>query len=52
MSGEASDFYVMGYIRFFHFVAAYIFAIGLLGRIYWAFVGNGTKWKKRISPIT
>ncbi len=38
--GEASDNYLMGYIRFTHFAAAYIFAIGLLARLYWAFVGN------------
>jgi Ni/Fe-hydrogenase 1 B-type cytochrome subunit len=38
--GEASAHFLMGYIRFAHFAAAYIFAIGLLGRIYWAFVGN------------
>ena len=30
----------MGYIRFAHFAAGYVFAVGLLGRIYWAFVGN------------
>ncbi len=40
MPGEASEYFVMGYIRFAHFAAAYIFAIGFLGRIYWAFVGN------------
>ncbi len=40
MPGEASDSFLMGYIRFFHFSAAYIFAVGFLGRIYWAFVGN------------
>jgi Ni/Fe-hydrogenase 1 B-type cytochrome subunit len=40
MSGEASDHYVMGYIRFVHFAAGYILAIGLLGRLYWAFAGN------------
>jgi Ni/Fe-hydrogenase 1 B-type cytochrome subunit len=51
MSGEASDFYVMGYIRFFHFVAAYIFAIGLLGRIYWAFVGNGHAKQLFLPPL-
>jgi len=38
--GEASANYLMGYIRFAHFAAAYVFAIGLLGRIYWAIVGN------------
>jgi len=40
LSGEASDHYVMGTIRFLHFSAAYIFAVGFLGRIYWAIVGN------------
>ena len=38
--GEASANFLMGYIRFAHFAAAYIFAIGLAARIYWAFVGN------------
>jgi len=40
MPGEASDYYLMGYIRFAHFAAAYIFAIGFLARIYWGIVGN------------
>ena len=38
--GEASDHFVLGYIRFVHFAAAYIFTIMLLVRIYWLFVGN------------
>jgi Ni/Fe-hydrogenase 1 B-type cytochrome subunit len=40
LPGEASDHFLMGYIRFVHFAAAYVFVIGFLGRIYWAFVGN------------
>lgn len=40
MPGEASDNYLMGYIRFAHFTAGYIVAIAFVGRIYWAFVGN------------
>ena len=40
LPGEASANFLMGYIRFAHFAAAYIFVIGLLGRIYWAVVGN------------
>jgi Ni/Fe-hydrogenase 1 B-type cytochrome subunit len=40
MPGEASSHFLMGYIRFTHFASAYVFAIGLLGRVYWAFVGN------------
>jgi len=38
--GEASENFLMGYIRFAHFAAGYIFAIGFLARIYWAFAGN------------
>lgn len=38
--GEASDNYLMGYIRFAHFAAGYVVAIGFLFRIYWAIVGN------------
>ncbi len=40
MPGEASANYLMGYIRFAHFAAGYIMAVGLLGRAYWALVGN------------
>jgi Ni/Fe-hydrogenase 1 B-type cytochrome subunit len=38
--GEASSQYLMGYIRFAHFAAGYVFAVGLAGRLYWAVVGN------------
>jgi len=40
MPGEAAENFLMGYIRFAHFAAAYLFAVGLIGRVYWAFVGN------------
>ncbi len=40
LPGEASANFLMGYIRFAHFAAGYVFAVGLLGRVYWAFVGN------------
>ena len=49
--GEASSSYLMGYIRLFHFSAAYIFAVGFLGRIYWAFVGNHHARQIFILPI-
>ncbi|MDD2768901.1 MAG: Ni/Fe-hydrogenase, b-type cytochrome subunit [Methylococcus sp.] len=39
-SGEASDHYLMGYIRFVHFSSGYVLAVGLVGRAYWALVGN------------
>jgi Ni/Fe-hydrogenase 1 B-type cytochrome subunit len=38
--GEASANYLMGYIRFAHFAAGYLLAVGILGRLYWAVVGN------------
>lgn len=38
--GEASANFLMGYIRFAHFAAGYLLAVGLIGRIYWAVVGN------------
>jgi len=38
--GEASASFYMGYIRFAHFTAGYVLAIGLLARLYWACVGN------------
>jgi Ni/Fe-hydrogenase 1 B-type cytochrome subunit len=40
VAGEASANFLMGYIRFAHFSAAYVFAIGFVVRVYWAFVGN------------
>lgn len=40
MAGEASQNFFIGYVRFAHFAAAYVFAIGFLGRVYWAFAGN------------
>ena len=30
----------MGYIRFAHFACGYLLAVGMLGRVYWAIVGN------------
>jgi len=40
VSGEPSEHFLMGYIRLTHFIAAYVFAIGFVLRIYWAIVGN------------
>ncbi len=51
MPGEAIDNFLMGYIRFAHFAAAYIFAIGFAFRIYWAFVGNSHARQMFLPPI-
>ncbi len=51
VGGEASEHFLMGYIRFAHFAAAYIFAIGFLGRVYWALVGNKHAKQLFVPPI-
>lgn len=39
-TGPASNQYLMGTMRFIHFVTAFVFTASVLFRIYWAFVGN------------
>lgn len=51
MPGEASESFAFGYIRFAHFAAGQIMAVGLLGRIYWAIVGNHHARQIFILPI-
>jgi len=52
MPGEASANFLMGYIRFAHFAAGYVLAVGLLGRMYWAVVGNQHARELFTLPIT
>jgi len=51
MPGEPVDTYVMGYIRFSHFAAGYVLAVGFLFRIYWAFAGNRHARQLFMPPI-
>jgi Ni/Fe-hydrogenase 1 B-type cytochrome subunit len=51
MPGEASDWFVMGYIRFAHFAAGYLVAVLFMGRIYWAIVGNNHAREIFLPPI-
>lgn len=51
LSGEASDHFMMGYIRFAHFAAGYVVAVGFLLRIYWAFVGNRYARQLFLPPV-
>jgi Ni/Fe-hydrogenase 1 B-type cytochrome subunit len=50
-TGEASEHFVMGNIRMFHFIAAYAFAVGLFVRFYWAIVGNKYSSELLVVPI-
>lgn len=51
LSGEASDHFQMGYIRYIHFVAGYIVIIGFLLRIWRAIVGNRHSREIFIPPM-
>jgi len=49
--GEASEHFMMGNIRMIHFIAAYVFAVGMAVRVYWAFVGNRYARELFIVPL-
>lgn len=51
VSGEASDSFLMGNIRLIHFIAAMVFAVGLVVRLYWAIVGNRYARGLLIPPV-
>ncbi|MCB1492467.1 MAG: Ni/Fe-hydrogenase, b-type cytochrome subunit [Rhodobiaceae bacterium] len=51
VGGEASDSFVFGWIRYLHFSAAYIVAIGFVFRAYWAFVGNSHARQIFLPPV-
>jgi Ni/Fe-hydrogenase 1 B-type cytochrome subunit len=47
---SASDF-TMGWIRFFHFTAAYFFAVSVISRFIWAFIGNRYAGWREFFPL-
>lgn len=51
VNGEATYLFYMGDIRLVHFAAAMVFTVILLGRIYWAFVGNRYSRELFIVPV-
>jgi Ni/Fe-hydrogenase 1 B-type cytochrome subunit len=51
VGGEAYDHYIMGTIRWIHFVAAYFVIIGFVFRIYWAFAGNSHAREIFLPPV-
>lgn len=52
VGGEATFTFWFGYIRFLHFAAGYIFAIMMVLRIYWAFVGNKYAREIFVVPVS
>jgi Ni/Fe-hydrogenase 1 B-type cytochrome subunit len=51
-SGDAANQYLMGSIRFIHFVTAFVFTISVLFRIYWLFFGNVWASWRQFLPTT
>lgn len=47
---EASETFLMGYVRMTHFITAFVFISNLLFRWYWAFVGNEFASVKNLVP--
>ena len=50
-NGEPAQLFVMGYIRFAHFVASYVFTIGIIFRIIWALLGNRMAGEMLYVPV-
>ena len=48
----SADQYVMGWVRFIHFTAAYVFIMSLAIRLYWAIVGNSYAHWSGLNPIS
>ncbi|MEJ2182850.1 MAG: Ni/Fe-hydrogenase, b-type cytochrome subunit [Nitrospirota bacterium] len=44
--------YIMGWMRFIHFVTAYVFTASIVVRLYWAFVGNKYSRWTQLFPLT
>jgi Ni/Fe-hydrogenase 1 B-type cytochrome subunit len=51
IGGEAAFSYFFAYIRMTHFIAAMVFAVAFLVRVYWAFVGNHTSRAIFVPPV-
>jgi Ni/Fe-hydrogenase 1 B-type cytochrome subunit len=47
MIALSSSHYLMGWLRFVHFVAAYCFTVSVVARMYWSLVGNSyASWRE------
>jgi Ni/Fe-hydrogenase 1 B-type cytochrome subunit len=51
-TGEASFSYFFGWVRFIHFVAAFVFFFNFVFRLYWGFVGNRYARWDNFLPLT
>jgi Ni/Fe-hydrogenase 1 B-type cytochrome subunit len=49
---DVSQLYTMGWFRYLHFAAAYLFFFNFMARIYWGFVGNKYASWRQFIPIS
>jgi Ni/Fe-hydrogenase 1 B-type cytochrome subunit len=49
--GSSASAYVMGWIRFVHFTAAYLFAVSVISRALWSFIGNKYAGWREFFPL-
>jgi Ni/Fe-hydrogenase 1 B-type cytochrome subunit len=52
IGGEAYESYFFAWVRLVHFIAAWVFTIGFVVRLYWAFVGNHHARSIFLPPFT
>ncbi|MDR2204595.1 MAG: Ni/Fe-hydrogenase, b-type cytochrome subunit [Flavobacteriaceae bacterium] len=51
-AGEASNLFLMGYVREIHFISAYAMVAVMVMRVYWAFAGNHFANWRQFLPFT
>lgn len=50
--GSSASGYSMGWIRFIHFTAAYLFTISVISRVIWSFIGNKYSGWREFFPLS
>jgi Ni/Fe-hydrogenase 1 B-type cytochrome subunit len=50
--GSSTSSYTMGWIRFIHFTAAYLFTISVISRVIWSFIGNKYSGWREFFPLS
>ena len=49
--GQSASDFSMGWIRFIHFTAAYLFTVSVMSRVIWAFIGNKYSGWREFFPL-
>jgi Ni/Fe-hydrogenase 1 B-type cytochrome subunit len=50
--GSSTSVYTMGWIRFVHFTAAYLFTVSVISRAIWSFIGNKYSGWREFFPLS